>query len=210
MSLISTIDEKVLVLNRGYSAVRIVPARHAFTLLCREAAEILSIENGNYLTYGLHDWMDVAKLQKEFEPEKHTWLRLPSLEVAIPKIIRLLTYDKFVKPEVRLTRRNLFSRDKNKCQYCGKRFSATDLTLDHVVPRVQGGGNSWSNLVCACMKCNTKKGGRTPRQASMHLIQKPFKPLHCEARKLRIGPIQYKSWKSFLQNAYWSIELVED
>lgn len=210
MSLISTIDEKVLVLNRGYSAVRIVPARDAFTLLCRQAAEILSIENGNYLTYGLHDWMDVAKLQKEFEPEKHTWLRLPSLEVAIPKIIRLLTYDKFVKPEVRLTRRNLFSRDKNKCQYCGKRFSATDLTLDHVVPRVQGGGNSWSNLVCACMKCNTKKGGRTPRQASMRLIQKPFKPLHCEARKLRIGPIQYKSWKSFLQNAYWSIELVED
>jgi 5-methylcytosine-specific restriction endonuclease McrA len=210
MSAISTIDEKVLVLNRGYSAVRIVPARHAFTLLCREAAEILSIENGNYLTYGLHDWMDVAKLQKEFEPEKHTWLRLPSLEIAIPKIIRLLTYDKFVKPEVRLTRRNLFSRDKNKCQYCGKRFSATDLTLDHVVPRVQGGGNSWSNLVCACMKCNTKKGGRTPRQASMQLIQKPFKPLHCEARKLRIGPIQYKSWKSFLQNAYWSIELVED
>jgi 5-methylcytosine-specific restriction endonuclease McrA len=210
MTLVSTIDEKVLVLNRGYSAVRIVSARNAFTLLCREAAEILSIEDGSYLTYGIHDWMDVAKLQKEFEPEKHTWLRLPTFEIAIPKIIRLLAYDKFVKPEVRLTRRNLFSRDKNKCQYCGKRFSATDLTLDHVVPRVQGGGNSWTNLVCACMKCNTRKGGRTPRQANMHLIQKPYKPARCEARTLRIGRSQYKTWKTFLNNAYWSIELNED
>ena len=210
MTCVSTIDEKVLVLNRGYAAIRVVPARNAFTLLCREAAEILSIEDGNYLTYGLHDWMDVAKLQREFEPEKHTWIRLPTLEIAIPKIIRLLAYDKFVKPEVRLTRRNLFSRDKNRCQYCGNRFSATDLTLDHVIPRVQGGGNAWSNLVCACMKCNTKKGGRTPRQANMRLIHKPFKPKHCEARKLRIGSSQYQSWKSFLNNAYWTIELEED
>ncbi|MBC8200737.1 MAG: HNH endonuclease [Planctomycetes bacterium] len=210
MSSISTIDEKVLVLNRGYAAIRVVPARQAFTLLCREAAQILSIEDGSYLTYALHDWMDVAKLQKEFEAEKHTWLRLPTFEIAIPKIIRLLKYDKFIKHEVRLTRRNLFSRDKNMCQYCGNRFTASELTLDHVVPRVQGGGNSWANLVCACMRCNTRKGGRTPRQANMQLIHKPFKPSKCEARRLRIGSLQYQSWKSFLNNAYWTIELEED
>jgi 5-methylcytosine-specific restriction endonuclease McrA len=209
MSVVLSIDEKVLVLNRGYSAIRVVPARDAFTLLCRKAAEILSIEEGNYMTYGLSDWMDVAKLQKEFEPEQHRWLRLPTFDIAIPKIIRLLSYDKFVKPEVRLTRRNLFSRDKNNCQYCGCRFSASDLTLDHIIPRVQGGGNSWINLVCACMKCNTRKGGRTPKQANMRLIQRPIKPKHCVARKLRIGPSQYKSWKAFLNNAYWSIELEE-
>lgn len=209
MSAALSLDEKVLVLNRGYTAVRICHAREAFTLICREAAEILSIEDGNYLTYGLRDWMDVAILQKEFEPENHRWLRLPTLEIAVPKIIRLLTYDKFLKPQIRLTRRNLFSRDKNKCQYCGKRFGASDLTLDHVVPRVQGGENSWVNLVCACMKCNTKKGGRTPRQANMRLIHKPVKPSHCVARKLRIGSNQYHTWKAFLNNAYWSIELEE-
>jgi 5-methylcytosine-specific restriction endonuclease McrA len=210
MSEVVSINERVLVLNRGFVAVQVVPARNAFTLLCRQAAEIISIENGQYLNYALRDWMDVASLQKEFEPEQHSWIKLPSFEIAVPKIIRLLMYDKFVKPEVRLTRRNLYSRDKNRCQYCGKRFSANDLTLDHVVPRVQGGGNSWINLVCACLRCNTRKGGRTPKQANMCLIRSPFKPKKCESKRVRVGPSQYASWKSFLNNAYWSVELIDE
>ncbi len=204
------IDQKVLMLNRGYAAINVISARHAFTLLCRQAAEIISVQNGHYETYGIHDWLDVAKLQKEFEPEEHSWIRLPSLEIAIPKVIRLFTYDQFVKPKVRLTRRNLYARDKNKCQYCGKRFPSVELTLDHVVPRVQGGTNSWTNLVCACLRCNTKKGGRTPRQANMHLVSKPIKPKKCESLRLRIGKHQYLSWKSFLNNAYWTIELEDE
>lgn len=210
MSEVISIHEKVLVLNRGYAAVRVISARRAFILLCRNAAEIISIEDGHYLNYGLHDWMDVAVLQKEFEPELHRWIKLPTFEVAVPKIIRLLMYDKFVKPEVRLTRRNLYARDKNKCQYCGNRFSATDLTLDHIVPRVQGGGNSWLNLVCACLRCNTRKGGRTPKQARMQLIRPPYKPAKCESQRVRIGSAQYESWKSFLNNAYWSVELLDE
>jgi 5-methylcytosine-specific restriction endonuclease McrA len=204
------LDQKVLVLNRGYHAVRVIPAREAFTLLCREAAEILSIEEGHWATYDLENWIDVAKLQKEVEPLQHSWIRLPSLEIAIPKIIRLLAFDKVIKPQLRLTRRNLYVRDKNKCQYCGQRFSSSDLTLDHIVPRVQGGGNSWINLVCACLRCNTKKGGRTPKQANMALIRKPFKPAKCESFRLRIGRNQYQSWKAFLNNAYWTVELTED
>jgi 5-methylcytosine-specific restriction endonuclease McrA len=210
MSNVLSIDEKVLVLNRGYAAVRVISARRAFALLCRRAAEIISIEDGHYLNYGLHDWMDVASLQKKFEPEQHRWIQLPTFEIAVPKIIRLLMYDKFVKPEVRLTRRNLYARDKNNCQYCGKRFSASDLTLDHIVPRVQGGGNSWANLVCACIRCNTRKGGRTPRQANMKLIRTPFKPTKCESQRVRIGSKQYESWKSFLNNAYWTVELLDE
>jgi len=204
-----SIDEKVLVLNRGYAALRVISARHAFTLLCRRAAEIISIEDGHYLNYGLKDWMDVAELQRSLEPERHRWIQLPSFEIAVPKIVRLLMYDKFIKPEVRLTRRNLYARDKNNCQYCGKRFSASDLTLDHVIPRVQGGGNSWKNLVCACIRCNTRKGGRTPRQANMHLITTPHKPTKCESQRLRVGSAQYESWKSFLNNAYWTVDLVD-
>ena len=210
MSEVISLHEKVLVLNRGYAAIRVISARRAFTLLCRKAAEIISIEDGHYLNYGLHDWMEVADLQREFEPELHRWIQLPTFKVAVPKIIRLLMYDKFVKPEVRLTRRNLYARDKNKCQYCGKRFSATELTLDHIVPRVQGGANSWSNLVCACLRCNTRKGGRTPKQARMQLIRTPYKPAKCESQRVRVGSAQYESWKSFLNNAYWTVELLEE
>ena len=204
------LEQQVLVLNRGYSAVRVVPARNAFTLLCREAAEIISVENGQWANYNLTNWIDVATLQKELEPLLHSWIRLPSLEIAVPKIIRLLAFDRVIKPQLRLTRRNLYSRDKNRCQYCGQRFSSSDLTLDHIVPRVQGGENSWMNLVCACLNCNTRKGGRTPKQAKMALVRKPFKPAKCESLRLRVGPMQYQSWKTFLNNAYWTVELQEE
>jgi len=204
------LEQQVLVLNRGYSAVRVVPARNAFTLLCREAAEIISVENGQWANYNLTNWIDVATLQKELEPLLHSWIRLPSLEIAVPKIIRLLAFDRVIKPQLRLTRRNLYSRDKNRCQYCGQRFSSSDLTLDHIVPRVQGGENSWMNLVCACLNCNTRKGGRTPKQAKMALVRKPFKPAKCESLRFRVGPMQYQSWKTFLNNAYWTVELQEE
>ena len=207
MSSSLAVNQKVLVLNRGYVAVSVISARQAFSLLCRETAEIISSQNGHYETFALRDWIDVARLQKEFEPNVHQWIRLPSFEIAIPKIVRLLMYDKFIKPKVRLSRRNIYSRDKNMCQYCGKRFRSADLTIDHVVPRVQGGVNSLSILVCACLPCNTKKGGRTPRQANMNLVQKPVKPKQSDSLKLRIGQDQYHSWKNFLNNAYWSIEL---
>ena len=175
MANVHAIDQKVLMLNRGYTAIKVISARHAFTLLCRQSAEIISLQNGYYETFGIRDWVDVAELQKQFENESHSWIQLPSIEIAIPKVIRLLGYDQFITPKVRLTRRNLYARDKNKCQYCGNRFSSSDLTIDHIVPRVQGGNNSWTNLVCACLRCNTKKGGRTPKQAHMELITKPIK-----------------------------------
>ena len=204
------LEQQVLILNRGYSAVRVVPARNAFTLLCREAAEIISVENGQWANYNLTNWIDVATLQKELEPLLHSWIRLPSLEIAVPKIIRLLAFDRVIKPQLRLTRRNLYSRDKNRCQYCGQRFSSSELTLDRILPRVQGGENSWMNLVCACLKCNTRKGGRTPKQAKMALVRKPFKPAKCESLRFRVGPMQYQSWKTFLNNAYWTVELQEE
>ncbi|HMP15995.1 MAG TPA: HNH endonuclease, partial [Gemmatales bacterium] len=81
------------------------------------------------------------------------------------RVIRLLGYDKLPKQTVKFNRRNIFARDHNQCQYCGKRFSTNDLSLDHVIPRSQGGGATWENIVCACLAGNIKKGGRTPKQA---------------------------------------------
>jgi 5-methylcytosine-specific restriction endonuclease McrA len=206
-ALAATLDEKVLVLNRMYTAVRVISARRAFVMLCKQIAEVIAVEEGAYRNYDFDTWAEIAALQKQFEPDQHTWIRTPRIELAVPKIIRLLGYDRLPAQTVKLNRRNLYARDHNRCQYCGKHFSTRELTIDHVVPRVQGGGHSWNNLVCACVKCNAKKGGRTPKQAHMHLIRKPVRPKRNPAITLRLGKAKYQSWKAFLNDAYWTVEL---
>ena len=97
-------------------------------------------------------------------------------ELAVPRIIRLLFYDRLPRQAVKFNRRNIFARDRNRCQYCGKRFPTSELSLDHVVPRSRGGEATWENIVCCCVKCNVRKGGRTPEEAGMKLITEPVKP----------------------------------
>ena len=207
MAVACVLEEKVLVLNRLYTAVRIINARRAFTLLCKQIAEVIAVEDGKYINYDFDSWTSIADLQKEFEPDAHEWIHTPRLVIAVPKIIRLLGYDRFPSQEVKLNRRNLYARDGSRCQYCGKRFPSKELTLDHVMPRVSGGEHSWGNLVCACVKCNAKKGGRTPNQARMQLIRKPVRPKRNPAITLRLGKDKYSSWKAFLNEAYWTVEL---
>jgi 5-methylcytosine-specific restriction endonuclease McrA len=207
MTAASVLDARVLVLNKLYSAVRVVDARRAFTLLCKGAAEVVNVEAGSYVSYSLTSWAEVAEFQRAFEHEEHDWVTTPSIVMAVPKIIRLLGYERLPREPVKLNRRNIYARDQNRCQYCGKHFSTKELTLDHVVPRVQGGENSWTNLVCACVKCNARKGGRTPNQARMKLIREPVKPRRNPAITLRLGSPKYQSWKAFLDEAYWTVEL---
>lgn len=201
------LDEKVLVLNRLYTAIRVINARRAFTMLCKAAAEVIAVEDGRYVNYDLESWTEVAELQRQFEPEAHAWVRTPSFEIAVPKIIRLLGYDRLPRQDVKLNRRNLYARDGSRCQYCGRQFPTRELTIDHVVPRVMGGLHTWMNLVCACVACNARKGGRTPDQASMRLIRKPLKPRRNPVIALRLGDRRYRSWKAFLNDAYWTVEL---
>lgn len=206
------LSSKVLVLNRAYAAMRIVSAKRAFGLLAREIAEIIHVETdangaGRYLTYDLDSWIEVSALQREYERERHDWVRTVRFDIAVPRIIRLLGYDRLPEQGVKLNRRNLFARDRNKCQYCGRIYPTSDLSIDHVLPRSQGGADSWENLVCACIRCNAKKGGRTPDQARMRLVRPPIKPKRNPLISLRLGNEKYQSWKAFLDHAYWSVEL---
>ena len=203
----SGLDARVLVLNRLYAAIRVVDARRAFSLLAKEVAEVIAVEDGSYRNYDFATWSDIAELQREFEPEQHDWVRTTRFTIAVPKIIRVLDYDKRPRRMVKLNRRNIYARDLNRCQYCGRSFSTKELTLDHIKPRVQGGDNTWENLVCACVKCNARKGGRTPGQAGMRLIRKPVRPRRNPAITVRLGSGKYDSWKAFLDEAYWTIEL---
>jgi len=203
----SGLDCNVLVLNRYYMAIRIVGARRAFSLLFRDLAEVVSFEQDGYSNYNFQNWCEVSQFRRDFEPDGHDWVSTVNFYIAVPRIIRLLFYDRLPRNEVKFNRRNIFARDKNRCQYCGKRQRTSELSLDHVIPKSIGGKSSWENIVCACAKCNVKKGGRTPRQAGMTLIQKPVKPKHNPLIHIHLGHQRYRSWKQFLDHAYWSVEL---
>jgi 5-methylcytosine-specific restriction endonuclease McrA len=204
------LDAKVLVLNRYYSAIRVIDARRAFVLLAKEIAEVIAVEDGSYVSYPFTTWTELSEFRRQFEEKDHDWVRTARISIAVPKIVRVLAFDRLPREQVKLNRRNIYARDANRCQYCGKTFPTRELTLDHVKPRVQGGGNSWTNLVCACVKCNARKGGRTPEQAGVRLIREPIKPKRNPAISLRLGSPKYESWKAFLDEAYWTVELSED
>lgn len=201
------LNAKVLVLNRYYAAMRVISARRAFSLLVRDAAEVIQVEHGRYYTHDLSSWMEVSELARQFEPEAHDWVRTVRVEIAVPRVIRLLGYDRLPDQQVKLNRRNLFARDRNRCQYCGRHFPTSELSIDHVLPRSQNGPDTWENLVCACVRCNARKGGRTPAQASMTLVRQPVRPRRNPLIAMKLGTGKYESWKAFLDDAYWSVEL---
>lgn len=138
----------VLVLNQNYEPINVCNARRAFTLLDRGKAEVLEHGRG--------------------------CLHSPSAVFPLPSVIRLMYLIKRPRPQMRLTRREVFMRDRFTCQYCGRQ--ARELTIDHVFPRHRGGRHTWENLVAACKSCNHRKAGRTPSEARMRLAQQPFRP----------------------------------
>jgi len=91
----------------------------------------------------------------------------------LPFVIRLRRYVPVPYTSVVLSRKNIFLRDNYTCQYCGK---TTNLTIDHLVPKCKGGSDSWSNTVVSCVRCNNKKGDRTPEEAGLKLKRMPYKP----------------------------------
>jgi hypothetical protein len=112
------LSAKVLVLNRAYAAMRVVSAKRAFCLLARNIAEVIDVdtngaadttEAGQYVNYDFDSWIEVSQLQREFEPDRHDWVKTVRMDIAVPRIIRLLGYDKLPEQTVKLNRRNLFA-----------------------------------------------------------------------------------------------------
>jgi 5-methylcytosine-specific restriction endonuclease McrA len=202
------LEASVLVLNKMFMAVHIISVRRAFCLLCKELAEVVSLEDGQFATYDFSTWRELSEYRaRHYRQEEDDWVRTVNCEIQVPRVIRLLDYDKLPKQTVKFNRRNIFARDNNQCQYCGKRYATAELSLDHVVPRSQGGVSTWENIVCACVRCNVRKGGRTPKQAHMGLIRKPEKPKRSPVLNLKLTQKKYQSWQAFLENAYWDVEL---
>jgi 5-methylcytosine-specific restriction endonuclease McrA len=144
----SAIHNPVLVLNASYEPLHICAARRALVLVVKDAAHI----------------------QEHAGREAHAGIMFPT-------VIRLKTYRKVPHRVQLLTRKNILVRDGYRCQYCGKTFSAMQLTLDHVVPRSKGGPSTWENLVACCSADNRRKADRTPEEADMPLLRIPPQPM---------------------------------
>jgi 5-methylcytosine-specific restriction endonuclease McrA len=100
----------------------------------------------------------------------------PSTVLTIPAVIRLQYFVRRpVPPSVSFNKKNIFRRDAYTCQYCG-RNSGERMTIDHVIPKSQGGRTIWENVVSCCRACNLKKGNKRHTEVGMRLRRKPGKP----------------------------------
>ena len=167
-----SINRACLVLNSSYEPVQIAPARRALTLMSKGAVVVEE-------TYG----------EKEIYPG-----------IYLPSVVRLRHHVKIPYRMTVLTRKNLYTRDRNQCQYCGKKQQPSDLTLDHIIPESRGGKWGWENLVAACTPCNRKKANRTPEEAGMTLLHKPRpSTLHTSRYMLRlIGLAEDRTWEKYI------------
>ena len=198
----AVLSEKVLVLNRSWVAVNVATVRRALTLVYQDVARIVAPED--YATYDFEGWIEASQTAK-------TGRRIyaATCSFCIPEVIVLSAFNGRFTKEVRFSRRNIFERDDNCCQYCGRKFERSELTLDHVVPRSRGGSSTWNNIVLACIRCNLRKGDRLLTEASMKLLRKPVKPHWATRVGVKLGRSYKPSWERFLEEAYWNVELKE-
>lgn len=197
------IEGPVLILNRSFVPIHITSIKRAVCLIFKGLAKVVDEQ------YGLYDFKSWADLAAHDHDDK---IHLTQTAIRVPRVILLTFYDKMPHRNVRLTRENIYTRDKNTCQYCAKKFARSELNLDHVIPVSQGGGTSWENIVCSCVPCNQKKGGLTPTQAKMPLLNKPIRPKH--SIFMHVSPKQhlFDAWHVYMNPAdyaYWCLELEE-
>ncbi|NIS73858.1 MAG: HNH endonuclease [Deltaproteobacteria bacterium] len=195
------INSSVLVLNRSFYPVHVTTVRRAFCLLYSGIAKVVDAQ------YNLFDFKSWTEISLSLSDEViGTVDRL----IKVPRVIIILTFDRFPKRGVRFNRYNIFTRDRDTCQYCGEHFPRGELSLDHVVPISRGGRTTWSNVICSCVECNKRKGGRLPKEAGMKLRKKPVKPAWNPEFSVSFRYTVYKEWIPFLNIVdftYWNLEL---
>ena len=195
----SVLQRPTLVLNRNWQPVRVATVARALVLLWNETAQV--VDPADYQTY---DWADWSRFRPR---DNESFVQAVRFRLRVPEVVTLTGYDRLPQAAVTFSRRNIFKRDRFACQYCGRQPGSEELTLDHVVPRAQGGESNWTNCVLACVTCNKRKADRTPEQAGMRLRRKPvrptWRPLYA-AHNVRIA-----SWSTFVSEAYWNVELQE-
>ena len=168
-----------LLLNSTYEPLKVISWQRAVTML----------------------WLGKVEVVRTYQGV----LRAVSWTIRQPAVVRLVNFVRRHRVRISFSRRNIFVRDGFRCQYCGVRLPAGELTCDHVTPRSVGGASSWDNLVAACGPCNCRKGNRTPEQARMHLRRRPSRPDALAPAQLEVGggnaPEQWREFLSWYQAA---------
>jgi 5-methylcytosine-specific restriction endonuclease McrA len=163
-----------LVLDSGFQPINVVPWQRAMAYILRDRCDVV----------------------EEYDAVVHA-------DVQMPAVVRLNHSISRGRQKVKFSRSNVLMRDRGRCQYCGHKVPASDLTFDHVVPRCQGGKTEWTNIVMACYSCNQAKAHRTPAQADMRLLRQPVRPSWIPSynARLKLKDVP-KEWQD-----YWVVEL---
>ncbi len=164
-----------LILSSDWRPVASVPWEKAMTIIFTDRAEILAEYDDRIIS-------------------------TPSEEYFMPSVIRFRNGKPPNIRDVKFSKTNVFARDKGRCRYCNKKLTMDSATYDHVVPRAQGGKTLWKNIVISCKKCNNKKGARTPKEANMMLLTRPYRPKNKTFKFMFHGNIP-DEWKPFLGKA---------
>jgi len=191
------IDNPTLVLNRYWQPVNVATVARSLVLLWNESARVVDPAD-----YQLYTWEDWSKLSPS---EGEQFIQTVRLRLRVPEVIVLSEYDELPTAAVSFSRRNVFKRDHWACQYCGCQPGGEELTIDHVIPRSQGGTSTWDNCVLACIDCNKHKADRTPLQAGMRLRRTPLRPTW-KPIYARYG-MRIESWAKFISETYWNVPL---
>ena len=163
-------NRPVLIVNASYEPINIAVARVALKLLVKGKADV--------------------EVGLKFEVYQG---------IEMPSVVRLRRFRKVPHVRVQPHRRNIYLRDGYRCQYCYQQFSPKELTLDHVIPKAQGGPDTWENMVACCTPCNRKKADQTPEQAGMELLQEPRRlTIHTNRHMMQLMGNQDQEWRKYL------------
>ena len=167
-------SKKTLLLNDTYEVLSFIPLRKMLKLIAKDKVEVIS------------EWNDIIY-----------WA---SGQMNHPAILRLKKHaNRAYSKRCVFSRKGIVKRDKSTCLYCGKKLSAAEVTIDHVVPKSIGGTTSFTNCVVCCGPCNNKKANKTPEQAGMVLLKKPTHPSFTSDNFLaETQEFYHPDWNNFL------------
>lgn len=191
------LERPTLVLNRHWQPIQVATVARSLVLVWNGTARF--VDPHDFQTFTWEDWRRLIPRDGE------EFIQTVQFRLKVPDAIALADYAGQPTGTVSLNRRNLFKRDRYTCQYCGIQPGGSQLTIDHVLPRAQGGESRWDNCVLACVDCNRRKGNRTPLQANMRLKRKPVQPPWHPL--FAVEPVRIATWSKLVSEAYWNVEL---